>query len=165
MPICTKCEIEKPEAAFRFRPERKWRLTECKPCEQKAQKVNYRASKKRDPVKWRVQVMRLNRSKHITLEWLEQQLAQQDYRCALSGRSITLLTLEVDHITARCNGGSDELSNLRLVCRAANAAKGALSDAELLQLCKEIIGRAILEAEAQRSTLPEHRSQMINQES
>lgn len=147
MPTCAKCEIEKPESAFRFRADRKWRVTECKPCEQQAQKVNYRAAKKRDPIKWRVQVLRLNRSKHITLGWLEQQLAKQNHQCALSGRPITLLTLEVDHIVARCNGGSDELVNLRLVCRAANAAKGALSDAELLQLCKEIIGRAILEAE------------------
>jgi len=148
MQTCRICEVTKPLSEFRFRQDKNWRVKECKPCESKAAKVWYKAAKRRDPIKWRVQVLRLNRSKHITLEWLESELQKQDFKCALSGRQIDILTLEVDHIIARSKGGTDELSNLRLVCRAANAAKGELTDAELLTLCKEIIGRAIMQAES-----------------
>lgn len=144
MQTCRTCEIEKPISEFRFRPEKNWRVKDCKPCESKAAKVWYKAAKKRDPIKWRIQVLRLNRSKQITIDWVESELDKQHHKCALSGRPIDILTLEVDHIVPRSKGGSDELSNLRLVCRAANAAKGELTDDELLLLCQEIIGRAII---------------------
>lgn len=33
--------------------------------------------------------------------------------------------LTIDHVTARANGGGDELDNLRVLCRPCNSAKGA----------------------------------------
>ena len=40
--------------------------------------------------------------------------------------------LEVDHIIARSNGGTDHISNLQLLCGACNAMKGTKTQAELL---------------------------------
>lgn len=149
MPQCAKCEIEKPESEFRFRPERNnYRLNNCRPCERVIQLENYYSLKESDPAEWRFRIVRAKFSKEITREWIAETLARQDGKCALSGRPITLVDFEIDHIIPRCKGGTNALSNLRMVCRAANAAKGELTDAELLELCQQIIGRAIMSASA-----------------
>jgi hypothetical protein len=148
VPQCAKCEVEKPETEFRSRPDRNnWRLPNCRPCERVIQLANYYGIKGRDPFTWKLRIIRANISKEVTRDWIISTLAAQDYRCAISGRQITELDFEVDHITPRSKGGGGELANLRLVCRAANAAKGELTDSELLTLCQEIIGRAIMNAD------------------
>lgn len=146
MPTCAKCEVEKPEADFRVRPERNnWRLKRCKECERGVQIKNYYALKQRNPTEWRIRVA-ISKFR-VTRAWLLSTYAAQNGQCALTGRPITLADFEIDHILAESRGGSTDPSNLRLVCRAANAAKGDLTDDELVALCKEIIGRAIMRAE------------------
>lgn len=148
MPTCAKCEVEKPESEFRVRPERNnWRVPNCRPCERVTQIDNYYKAKSTDPFLWRFRVIRNNISKEITPEWFEQQWKRQDGRCVLTGRKLDRMTFEVDHIIPRSKGGDGSLANLRFVCEEANTAKADMSDAELLQLCREIIGRAILEEE------------------
>lgn len=147
MPLCVGCAEEKPEAEFRFRADRNWHVPRCKPCERKVQLHYYYKAKNTQPLEWRLRVMRNNVSKKITAEWLKKQLTAQDGKCGLSGRPIDLLTCEVDHILPRTRGGSDDLENLRLVCTRANEAKGNMTDEEFLALCREIIGRAIMQAE------------------
>jgi 5-methylcytosine-specific restriction endonuclease McrA len=152
---CKGCGQDKPVSEFRFRPDKRLHVTRCLRCESADQARNYRRLKSGDPIRWKVQVIRSGRSKYVTREWLEKRIREQDHRCALTGREIDILTLEVDHILPRCDGGSDELHNLQLVCRDANAAKGALSNDQLIELCRdilstlapELIGHAILEAE------------------
>lgn len=39
----------------------------------------------------------------------------------------TASSLTVDHIVAKANGGTDELSNLRVLCRECNSRKGSSS--------------------------------------
>lgn len=80
-----------------------------------------------------------NRCKSITALWLITQLKGQKYKCAISGRPITEMDCEVDHILPSSRGGSDELDNLRLVCPAANRAKTYMTDEELVILCREIL--------------------------
>lgn len=62
--------------------------------------------------------------------------------CYLSGRKLDVTdpkNFELDHIVARSKGGTNDLSNLGLTCRAANIAKSDLSVEELFVLCKDIL--------------------------
>ena len=155
MRCCKRCGENKPASEFRFRADKNLHVTSCLRCESATQAVYYRRMKDADPLKWRVQVIRGCRSKFATKEWLLSKLEEQSHKCALTGRPITIFDLEVDHIIPRTEGGGDELTNLQLVYRAANAAKGALSQDSLIDLCAdilrtlrpELIGRAIMRAE------------------
>jgi 5-methylcytosine-specific restriction endonuclease McrA len=150
MKTCSGCREDKPIDAFRFRADKRLYVTKCKVCESAAQAVYYQRLKT-DLPRYRAQTIRSGRSKNVTRRWLDAKLKEQRFRCALSGRPIDYASVEVDHIVPRCKGGGDELSNLQLVCREANAAKGSLSNDELAILCEDIartIGRAILTAEA-----------------
>lgn len=156
MRVCKVCDQPKALNDFRFRQDKNWRVKTCIPCEA-AEKVGYyQRMKETDPLRWRVQVLKSSRSKLVTAEWLIATLEAQGWKCALSGRPIDLATLEVDHIVPRRDGGGHELGNLQLVCREANAAKGALSQDELLSLCRdilahhELIGNAILASLAEQ---------------
>lgn len=46
------------------------------------------------------------------------------YRCQHCGTPVTPATGHLDHLVAVINGGSDEDSNLRTLCRTCNLAKG-----------------------------------------
>lgn len=138
----------------------------CKPCNSKAKRELYAASrddktahrraawgnkqkakakimdtkiKTERPAKWRTLRLRSNCSKQITEDWLLATLELQSGKCALSGRAITILTAEVDHITPKSRGGTDDLSNLRLLSHEANRCKGNMLDTEFMGLCSEII--------------------------
>ena len=140
MPTCLTCGNDKSESEFRFRSDRNWRVTSCKPCERVIQLRNYYRAKERDPKRWRLAVIRNNRN--VSEEWVVATLAAQGNRCALTGRPIDLDTLEVDHVVPRSKGGGDEESNLRLVCRAANMAKHDLSDADFIALCFDVVRKS-----------------------
>lgn len=121
-----------------------------------SERAYYERLKATDPWGWRVRNMRRNINPEITIEWLRLLWDGQSGRCALTGRELDIRTAELDHIIPRSRNGSDDLENLRLLSPEANAAKGALTDAELIALCREIlastqipelIGHAILEAE------------------
>lgn len=143
MPTCVRCEAEKPESEFRVRPDRNnWRVPNCRECERAIQLENYYRAKSSDPQRWRIAVMRNNRSKEITAEWLAEMLERQNYECALSGRPIDIMSLEIDHIVPSSKGGTDDLSNLRLVCREANMAKYTLTDAEFIALCHDVVRKS-----------------------
>ena len=116
------------------------------------EKAYYEEMKANDPWRWRARNCRRNASTEITEEWLRRAFKEQGGVCALSGRNICVRTFHVDHIVPKAAGGSDCLSNLRLVCEEANLAKSGLTDEQLISLCEdilkkqipEIIGRAIM---------------------
>lgn len=62
----------------------------------------------------------------------------QNGLCALTGRKLTR-SAHLDHIVPKSKGGLDNLGNLRWVCQEANLAKRDLLDAELLDLCRDIV--------------------------
>ncbi len=64
---------------------------------------------------------------------------KQKGRCALTGRRLNRDNAHLDHITARARGGTDDVNNLRWVCREANLAKRELSDVEFLHLCEDVM--------------------------
>ena len=51
-------------------------------------------------------------------------------RCELCGASHTEAQLDVDHIVPRNKGGSNDLSNLQMLCRTCNAQKRDLDDTD-----------------------------------
>jgi len=60
-------------------------------------------------------------------QWRENRLIAQDYKCAVSGESITMETAEGAHIKAHSEGGKTEYKNLAMVSAAHNKAMGTMS--------------------------------------
>lgn len=51
-------------------------------------------------------------------------LARDGHKCLTCGRQSPAVTLEIDHITPVCAGGTDDPANLRTLCRSCNRGKG-----------------------------------------
>jgi 5-methylcytosine-specific restriction endonuclease McrA len=103
------------------------------------EKQYYDDMKKNNPMEWRARNLRRNITKDITKDWLVNKYSQQNCQCALTGRPLTIMGFHVDHIIPKSIGGSHELTNLRLVCEAANLAKSGMTDSDLFKLCSEIL--------------------------
>jgi hypothetical protein len=73
---------------------------------------------------------------------------RQRGKCALSGRRLNRANAHLDHRIPRSQSGSDDISNLQWLHRDVNQAKHALTDAEFIQLCQEIISHAESKAHA-----------------
>jgi 5-methylcytosine-specific restriction endonuclease McrA len=69
----------------------------------------------------------------VALLWVKQRGI-----CSLTGSKLGR-DAQLDHIFPKSKGGTDEISNLRWVSRAANLAKSDMLDHELIELCKSII--------------------------
>lgn len=50
--------------------------------------------------------------------------ARDKFRCMYCGRKAPDVTLHVDHIISKVNGGSDEMENLATACEECNLGKG-----------------------------------------
>jgi 5-methylcytosine-specific restriction enzyme A len=50
-------------------------------------------------------------------------LERDNYQCQSCGIKNTEAELNIDHITALAKGGSDDLSNLQVLCRQCNQKK------------------------------------------
>ncbi len=62
---------------------------------------------------------------------LKQQLmSRQDDTCVYCGHRRTARTLDIDHMTPVVRGGSNEPSNLQVICRPCNQRKGLQTDQE-----------------------------------
>lgn len=67
-----------------------------------------------------------------------QLLEYQRHRCALTGRQLTPETSSLDHIVpVRC-GGEHLIENTQVLHSNVNRAKGSLTNAEFIQLCREV---------------------------
>ena len=65
-------------------------------------------------------------------------LEDQQYRCALTGRPLEPQTACLDHILALSCGGVHTLSNIQVLHREVNRAKGTLSNDEFVAMCGEV---------------------------
>lgn len=102
----------------------------------------YRNMRERFPWEWRARNLRRNINVGITAQWLHERFDEQRGTCPLTGRPIDVATFHVDHIIPTSRGGSDDLTNLRLVCPEANCAKQGLTDEEFVALCADVIAKA-----------------------
>lgn len=79
-----------------------------------------------------------------TSDWvgLKILLEQQGYRCAYSGRALTLgPNATLDHKTPRSRGGTNELPNLQWVTRRVNTMKTDFTHEEFIRACQIISAR------------------------
>lgn len=97
------------------------------------------------------QVEREKAPARISSRLLLQLLEQQEYRCALTGCPLTPDDAEVDHILPLSKGGEHELSNLQIVTRRVNRAKGDMTPAEFFELCERVTAMRAQRATAQGS--------------
>jgi 5-methylcytosine-specific restriction endonuclease McrA len=66
-------------------------------------------------------------------------LEKQGYRCALTGRALTPQTASIDHAVPMSRGGATEVGNLHVLHSDVNRAKGELTVAEFVSLCREVV--------------------------
>ena len=59
-----------------------------------------------------------------------QLMRQQDNTCAYCGTRRTARTLDIDHMIPAVRGGSNDISNLQVICRPCNQRKGLQTDEE-----------------------------------
>jgi 5-methylcytosine-specific restriction endonuclease McrA len=66
-------------------------------------------------------------------------LEQQQYRCALTGRELTPETAVLDHIVPLGRGGAHAASNIWVLHRDVNQAKGKMLPEEFFELCQQVM--------------------------
>jgi len=69
---------------------------------------------------------------------LKTMVEKQKYRCALSGIKLTPDTSQLDHIEPLATNGTNEISNLQWLDSVVNKAKGTMSQAEFIQMCRRV---------------------------
>ena len=87
-----------------------------------------------------------NRKFKLTKKQIFEKYKSQDGKCALTGRDINFkdgYRLSIDRIDPK---GIYEKNNIQLVCKEANFAKHALTSAEFIVLCQEVVNYANINA-------------------
>lgn len=79
-----------------------------------------------------------DRTEKITTSALRQLLVKQNYRCALTGWDLRPENASVDHVQPLARGGTNTIGNIQIVHGDANRAKGVMSQAEFLALCRAV---------------------------
>ena len=83
--------------------------------------------------------MKDRQEKNIKPKEISALIEQQEYRCALSGRTLTPETASIDHIVPLSRGGEHAIHNLWAVHHQINAAKGTLTADDFLAMCRDVI--------------------------
>lgn len=65
-------------------------------------------------------------------------LESQSYRCALTGRHLQPEDASLDHIVPVSRGGPHLLENVQVLHTAVNRAKGTMTTADFVTLCREV---------------------------
>ena len=78
----------------------------------------------------------------VNYEGVARLLESQSYRCALTGRPLQPEDASLDHIVPVSRGGLHLLENVQVLHTAANRAKGTLTTAEFVALCREVVAWA-----------------------
>lgn len=65
-------------------------------------------------------------------------LWQQRFRCALTGAELEPTNAVPDHRTPLSRGGRHRIDNVDIVGREVNRAKGDMTTAEFVGLCKQV---------------------------
>jgi hypothetical protein len=66
-------------------------------------------------------------------------LEAQNFRCAMTGRALTPRTAALDLIVPIRCGGEHVIENTQILDKAVNRAKGSLTSAEFITLCREVV--------------------------
>lgn len=82
----------------------------------------------------------MHKVKTVTAKMIREMIERQNYRCALSGRTLTPETASLDHIHPLGRGGAHSPDNVWIVDQQVNTAKGVLTPVEFLQMCQDVVG-------------------------
>lgn len=87
-------------------------------------KTRFNLAIKRGRVKWayksdKIKRLSIRASKRYKI------LERDNFKCVKCGATAQNTVLEVDHILALCNGGSNDLDNLQTLCHLCNVGKGS----------------------------------------
>ena len=66
-------------------------------------------------------------------------LEDQEYKCAITGETLTPENTAFDHIDPLSKGGSSEKENLQAVTKQINISKSEMSMQEYVDLCAKVI--------------------------
>jgi hypothetical protein len=77
-------------------------------------------------------------TRRVTSEFLSQLVVRQEYRCALSGVTLTPDTAALDHIVPYSEGGKHTRDNLQWVHEEVNRMKGQMSSREFREWCRRV---------------------------
>ncbi len=66
-------------------------------------------------------------------------LEAQQYRCALTGRSLTPQIAALDHIIPVRFGGQHAIDNAQILHKDVNRAKGSLTSEQFIGMCREVV--------------------------
>ena len=75
----------------------------------------------------------------VTRHGLRDLLKSQGYCCGLTGRKLSPQTASLDHIVPVGRGGRHDMSNLQVLDVCVNAAKGTLTQAEFISICRDVV--------------------------
>ena len=70
-----------------------------------------------------------------------EKLEASDFRCALTGWSLSPKQFELDHIVSMNEGGTDDVNNLQGVHPLVNRAKGTMGNQQFIDMCIAVAGR------------------------
>lgn len=76
--------------------------------------------------------------KKITQAALLNLLDSQQHRCALTGRKLEPEVAALDHVMPLGRGGVNDMTNVAIVHRDVNAAKGSMTREEFVEMCREV---------------------------
>lgn len=79
----------------------------------------------------------------INVKNVMQLLEHQGYQCALTGRVLTPEIASLDHIVPVRDGGVHVIENTQVLHRDINRAKSVLSNADFIQMCREVAAFAM----------------------
>lgn len=75
----------------------------------------------------------------VTAKMIMEMIEKQQFRCALSGRTLTPESASLDHILPLSRNGVHDITNLWVVDHRVNAAKGTLTLDEFVNLCGDVV--------------------------
>jgi len=75
---------------------------------------------------------------NITAGQVLELVTRQNFKCAISGRTLTPETASLDHIVPLGRGGDHALENLWVVHHQVNLAKGTLTVEEFVTMCRDV---------------------------
>lgn len=75
----------------------------------------------------------------VTAKMIMKLIEKQQFRCAVSGRTLTPESASLDHILPLSRNGVHDITNLWVVDHRVNAAKGTLTLDEFVNLCGDVV--------------------------
>jgi CRISPR/Cas system Type II protein with McrA/HNH and RuvC-like nuclease domain len=78
----------------------------------------------------------------VTAKKLLQLVNAQEFKCALTGQELSPPRASIDHIVPLSKGGAHAMHNLQVIDRDINLAKGKMTNAEFIEMCRLVVFHA-----------------------